>query len=208
MDLSAAYKNHADAVYKEFMSLKYGINVCCNKKSIDELEIDKELCDWKKLTGRDLLSEVQLRRFANKPIYIGGEIDDTYYVGRTLDGAGFNYQYSYNSEQNIIEVNVGGSITRINVNPNITINGGSYQYHNTNSSDTWTSQCIQCKKVQDSVEPQVIHFGKNRFVLSNSLKQSSHAPLLHFWQKILLSILPHRQLVLEIEFVMLKDIII
>lgn len=53
-----------------------------------------------------------------------------------------------------------------------------------------------------------MHFGKNRFVTSNSLKQSLHIPLLHFLQKILLSILPHRQLVLEIEFVMLEDIII
>ena len=141
MDLSAAYKNHADAVYKEFMSLRYGINVCCNKKSIDELEIDKELCDWKKLTGRDLLSEVQLRRFANKPIYIGGEIDDTYYVGRTLDGAGFNYQYSYNSEQNIIEVNVGGSITRINVNPIINIDRsqtGDFTFEQLIPSSVWT----------------------------------------------------------------------
>lgn len=140
MDLSSAYKNHANAVYKEFTSLRYGITVCCNNKSIDELEIKKELCDWKKLTGRDLLSEVQLRRFANKPIYIGGEIDETYYTGRTLDGTGFNYKYAYDAEQNIIEVNVGGSITRINVNPVINIDRrriGDYSFEQLIPSDTW-----------------------------------------------------------------------
>ena len=141
MDLSSAYKNHADAVYKEFTSLRYGVNVCCNNKSIDELEVQKELCDWKKLTGRDLLSEVQMRRFANKPIHIGGEIDDTYYVGRTLDRTGFNYQYSFDSEQNIIEVNVGGSITRINVNPIINIDRrriGDFTFEQLTPSNTWT----------------------------------------------------------------------
>lgn len=142
MDLSSAYKNHADAVYKEFKSLRYGITVCCNNKSIDELEIQKEICDWKKLTGRDLLSEVQMRRFANKPIYVGGEIDETYYVGRTLDSTGFNYKYSFDAEQNIIEVNVGGSITRINVNPVINIDrsqtGGTFAFEQLIPSDVWT----------------------------------------------------------------------
>jgi hypothetical protein len=121
--------------------LRYGINVCCSNKSIDELEVEKEICDWKKLTGRDLLSEVQMRRFTNKPIYIGGEIDETYYVGRTLDGVGFNYKYDFDAEQNIIEVNVGGSITRINVNPVINIDrsqtGGTFAFEQLIPSSVW-----------------------------------------------------------------------
>ena len=126
-----AYKEHADAVYKEFMQQRFGITVCCFPKSIDEIELDKELCDWKLLTGRDLLSEVQMRRYTVKPIFLGGEVDDTYYTqGKTADNASFNYQYAYDAEQNIIEVNVGGSITRINVNPVINISRNNEYTHN------------------------------------------------------------------------------
>ena len=75
----------------------------------------------------------------------------------------------YNKDGNLIEGENGALAHKSAALSNDDLNGLLTEvFLLMNSSDTLTSQCIQCKKVQDSVAPQVIHFGKNRFVISGT----------------------------------------
>jgi hypothetical protein len=77
----------------------------------------------------------------NPAAYIGGFSTS----GQTCNGGpvipccdvGMSYP-TQNGNVNIIDVNIGGCMTRINVNPNITINAGSYQYYIPTADTIWT----------------------------------------------------------------------
>lgn len=143
------YENFADSVYTEFRRLKYGIASCRvsgTKLYIDELR--KEIVDYQSRDDGDALTQVSIQHMGWLPVYY--PTYDTscdyqppwadmnkYRVNRCYGGPrsiGMSY-VGQNNSANLIEVNAGGCITRININPSITIN------NNNNSNFVFTQNC-------------------------------------------------------------------
>jgi hypothetical protein len=127
-DKVGIYGKFSDSVYRKFRELRYGITSCCDHKSLEEYEMSKDLCDWKQLKGSQDLSDTQIRYFANMPIFVDGQTgefsnDSHYrYAGSASNrSATVTYEYASDGNVNIIEVNSGGAVTRINLNPVINI---------------------------------------------------------------------------------------
>lgn len=136
------YCRFADSVYGEFHKIKYGIASC---KTYDNLMIDsvrKDIVDYQANDDGDALTEVGINHMGWLPVYFPTNDTSCEYqspwstqkfcVQRACSGPktiGLNYNAGSISG-NLIEVNAGGCITRINVNPSITINncGSSYVY--------------------------------------------------------------------------------
>jgi len=139
-------RKYSDAVYKVFLEERYGIAPCCNNKSLEQLEAEKMLCDWKVLTDENSMSDSQLRYFANLPIYVNSELgttsNDGYYnyTGTSSNSASVVYNTGFNGLENIVEINAGGSITRINLNSIINIDNSptdQYTHEQLTPSDVW-----------------------------------------------------------------------
>lgn len=128
------YKTFADSVYRQYIKMRYGIDSC--KKPVDQdlSSIRKELVDWEAHEDGGALSDTSI----SYRTWLGVTYDDVLYskggVGyvsskqRIGPSMGLNY-VSGNINQNIIEVNTGGCITRINLNPSIVINQNSSFVH-------------------------------------------------------------------------------
>lgn len=122
------YSKYSKAVYQVFLEERYGIEPCCKTKPLESLEAELALCEWKSLKGSDDLSDTQIRYFANLPIYIdekkGTVTNDSHYrfAGSASNrNATVKYSTGFNGEQNIVEINAGGAVTKINLNPIINI---------------------------------------------------------------------------------------
>jgi len=128
-------KKYSDAVYKIFLEERYGIAPCCNSKSIEQIEAEKLLCDWKVMTADNSMSDSQIRYFANLPVYVNSELGTTSntseynYSGTSSNSASIVYNTGLNGLENIVEINAGGSVTRINLNSVINVdNSPTDQY--------------------------------------------------------------------------------
>ena len=139
------YCDFADVIMAKFLSMKYGVGQCHKDKDINLLTMRKELSEWQSNHDHGALSErVRINYLTWLPVRVDHE--------EIEGGAGYCYnestapnsatvQYTYgNVSQNIVEVNAGGCITRININPNITINNqtGAISFHQTTPSSIWT----------------------------------------------------------------------
>jgi hypothetical protein len=114
------YSNFANAMYAEYRKLKYGITTCklSGKKYLDEIR--KSLVDYQVNDDGNALCAVSINTMGWLPV--------TYSCnsGKTCSSNQVSINMSYTTpgaSTNIIEVNTGGCITRINVNPTIVING-------------------------------------------------------------------------------------
>mgnify|MGYP000184888100 FL=1 len=139
-------KKYSDAVYKVFLEERYGIAPCGNGKSLEQLEAEKMLCDWKVLAGDNSMSESQIRYFANLPVYVNSELGTTSndshynYTGSSSNNASVVYNTGLNGLENIVEINAGGAVTRINLNSVINVDNSptdQYTHHQETPSDTW-----------------------------------------------------------------------
>lgn len=141
------YEQFADTVYKRFRKLRYGISSA--ERGLDLSGVRKNIVDWQSNEDFDALTETSIRYTTYLPV----SYDDD--ATATVGGAGVingnqaigplrvAYPYSGTSSQNIIEVTGNGCITRINLNPAITIDnssGGTANYTHIQSvaSLTWT----------------------------------------------------------------------
>lgn len=129
-------KTYSDAVYKVFLEERYGIAPCCGGKSVEQLEAEAMLCDWNVLKGTDSLDDTQLRYFANLPIYVDSQAgtisNDSHYRfagSSTNASATVTYNTGVNGEENIVEINAGGAVTRINLNSIINIDNTAVQQY-------------------------------------------------------------------------------
>jgi hypothetical protein len=143
------YENFADSMYTEFRKLKYGIASCTKsgtKRYIDELR--KEIVDYQSRDDGDALTEVSIQHMGWLPVYYPTYdkscdyqppwADMSKYHVKTCYGGPRSIGMSYvgqDNSTNLIEVNAGGCITRININPAITIN------NNNNSNFVFTQNC-------------------------------------------------------------------
>lgn len=138
------YKSFAEAVHAQYKKMKYGIDSCIPVADMDLAMVRKEIVDWQANEDAGALSDVQIQYQTWLPV----EYDDVLYskggtgyvqTGTPSTPAPFGVSYNYgNSSQNIIEVNAGGCITRINLNPAITINQNtSFEFVQSVPATTW-----------------------------------------------------------------------
>ncbi len=140
------YKNFADGIFRQYMKLRYGIDSCKSDVDLDLLSIRKDLVDWEAAEDAGALSDTTIQY----KTWLGVTYDDVLYskggVGfissqqRVGPSMGLNY-VSQNINQNIIEVNTGGCITRINLNPSIVVNqNSSFVFTQSTPSTVWDIQ--------------------------------------------------------------------
>jgi len=146
------YKEYADSVFKLARQMRYGISSCTTSfADPDLISMRKELVDWQSNEDEDALCQTNMNYTTFLPVNYRNDslvqYDSTkdawgpgYYktgspTGPQTLGVGFAYG---NGNQNIIEVNSGGCITRINLNPAVTINhNSSYVFTQSTPATVW-----------------------------------------------------------------------
>lgn len=151
---SKYYKDYADTVFRTVRQMRYGIESC--KISVIDAELAymrKQLVDWQSNEDEDALCQTNMNYTTYVPVNYRNDsmvqFNTTqnawgpgYYNNGTPTGpqtAGVGMVYG-SASQNIIEVNSGGCITRINLNPAVTIaqNVGSFMFTQGSASTLWT----------------------------------------------------------------------
>lgn len=139
--------NFANSVYAEFRQIKYGIKSCKKTGSLDLNEMRKDIVEYQSNDDGGALCQVSIQHMGWLPVYYPTNDTSCEYrppwcdvskyqiqkCNRGPQGVGMSY-VGQNSSTNLIEVNAGGCITRININPAITINSSG-------SSFVFTQNC-------------------------------------------------------------------
>ena len=149
---SKYYKNFADSVYNQYRNIKYGIASCKKNANTYLDEVRKELVDYQAKDDGDALTQVSINTMGWLPVYYSTQDESCDYMppwcdmskyqiqtcNRGPQTVGMNYNNT-NISTNLIEVNTGGCITRININPAININNGtSYTHTQATLATVWT----------------------------------------------------------------------
>jgi hypothetical protein len=129
--------NFANSVYAEYQRINYGIQSCRNTGDLWLNEIRKDIANYQSNDDGEALCQVSVQHMGWLPVYYPTNdtsceyrppwCDVSKYQVQTCSGGPTSVGMSYvgqNSSANLIEVNAGGCITRININPSITINNG------------------------------------------------------------------------------------
>lgn len=137
-------KQFADVMHRIYKQMRYGIGSCKPEQDTQLISMRKELVEWEANEDEGALSETKIQF----KTWLGVKYDDVMYskggTGFIIseDGKapslGMNYMGQQQAGQNIIEINSGGCITRINLNPAITINqNSSFVFTQQNPATTW-----------------------------------------------------------------------
>jgi hypothetical protein len=139
---SKYYKNFADSVYVEYQKIRYGLQSCKMTGQLYLDEMRKDIVNYQTNDDGEALTEVSIQHMGWLPVYYPTHdescdyqppwSDMSKYKIHTCHGGPRSIGMSYtnqNSSTNLIEVNAGGCITRINLNPDITINNGTNFTH-------------------------------------------------------------------------------
>jgi len=135
--------NFAESVYAEYLKHHHGVTALA--PDYDKAFMRKEIISWELNEDYDALTDVSIEAMAWLPITYQNL--RTSLIGGCSTGQGssescsiaMSYPYQSNTTQNIIEVNAGGCITRINVNPLITVSTSSkYEYTQSSAATVWT----------------------------------------------------------------------
>lgn len=127
------YKTYADAVARVYKQMRYGMDTCRPEINLDLAFMRKELVDWQANEDGGALDDTNIQyrtwlavEYDDMLLSRGGTgfIRSEHPVSGEKVGLSYNYGTGTNS-QNVIEVNTGGCVTRINLNPAITINQNS-----------------------------------------------------------------------------------
>jgi hypothetical protein len=126
------YKNYATSIFSKFRRSRYGLGKAIPDDYVLMAEIKKAIVDWQANDDAGALSEenIQYKTWLPTGMYDSELLFDNEALGyqysnpRSPDNLGVFYEYS-NGSQNIIQVNANGAVTRINLNPSITINQNS-----------------------------------------------------------------------------------
>ena len=147
------YKVFADVVTGIFKRRRYGIASPKPKTSTDTALMRKQIVDWQANEDAGALTTASLSYTTWLPVtYLENNTtmslsSNGYYqcpnqVAPSSVSLGYNYPGG--SSTNIIDVNAGGCVTRINLNPTVNINNTStgstaqFVYQQTTASSTWT----------------------------------------------------------------------
>lgn len=134
-------KVFADAVYKMYRQIRYGI-ASCKSSDLQLASIRKHIVDWQENEDAGALDETSIQY----QTWLALNYDDVRYsqggtgyirtaaVGPTV---GLNY-VDAGVNENIIQISAGGCITRINLNPSIYVaDNTSYVHTQSTPSATW-----------------------------------------------------------------------
>lgn len=128
---NSIYVKYADAVYQDFLQTRFGVKRCANPANLDLFAARKQLVDWQQNEDNGALTQTSISYITW--LGVNYDLED---IEMTNTGAGYvqtpnpmspqnlslQYNYASGESQNIIEVNTGGCVTRINLNPTIQIN--------------------------------------------------------------------------------------
>lgn len=138
------FTNFADYCFKKVMGLKYGIQ----SKYYDFTDNDVDwmrfqILKYQENLDNDALTDVAIRY--RTWLAVNNDAITAKYSRPTGRGTSANlnvgYPHGYNSQQNIIEINAGGCLTRINLNPSIVINNSTkYEHFQSTPAFTWVIQ--------------------------------------------------------------------
>lgn len=131
VDKTRYYLNYADVVYREFLQTRFGVSGCKPSENSLLADMRKQLVDWQQNEDNGALTQTSISYITW--LGVNYDLDE---VELTNTGAGYlvapnqiapqnlslQYNYANGESQNIIEVNTGGCVTRINLNPSIQIN--------------------------------------------------------------------------------------
>lgn len=138
------YKTFADVIHRQYKKLRYGIDSCKPAADEDLASMRKELVDWEANEDGGALETASI----NYRTWLAVSYDDVLYSkgGRGFiiseegksAGMALGYNGIVNAGPNIIEINSGGCLTRINLNPAININqNGSFVHNQQVASTVW-----------------------------------------------------------------------
>lgn len=144
------FLNYADAVYSDFLKTRYGLKSCKPSGNAAVASMRKSLVDWQQNEDNGALTQTSISYITW--LGVNYDLDE---IEMTNTGAGYlqspvpvgptnlalSYNYGAGQSQNIIEVNTGGCVTRINLNPSIQINNsntGTYVFVQELPAYTWT----------------------------------------------------------------------
>jgi hypothetical protein len=135
----------AEAVYNLFIQESQGVTMAPSAVSYDTGWNRKQIIDWLSIEDNGALTDVSIRAMGWLPVTYTNistslNCNDTCGDGESSGKCSISMAYPYQSgsSQNIIEVNAGGCITRINVNPMITIATSSkYEHTQAIESSVW-----------------------------------------------------------------------
>lgn len=148
------YKEFASVVNTNYKQLRYGIGSCKSGVDQDLAFMRKEIVDWQANEDEGALCQSNINYTTWLPVSYRNDALVQYdtsgnawgpgYItgsaGRGPQTVGVGYAYG-DGNQNIIEVNTGGCITRINLNPAIVINqNSSFQFTQSTPSTVWFIQ--------------------------------------------------------------------
>jgi len=148
--------NFANSVYDEYRQIKFGIQSCRNTGELWLNEIRNDIVEYQSNDDGGALCDVSIQHMGWLPVYYPSNDESCEYrppwcdvskyqiqrCNRGPQGVGMSYVGSGGSA-NLIEVNAGGCITRININPAITINN---------------TTCAGFTYVQNCADPQLVWY--------------------------------------------------
>jgi hypothetical protein len=155
-DKERHYNVFADAVQKKFMQVRFGVKSCANQQDLDLAYMRKELVDWQQNDDAGALCQVSINYSTNlETIYDHDTTTPAVDFDKLKGGTGSvvaggsstpsSFQINYNNNglptaANIVDVQTAGCITRINLNPSITLTGATFTFTQDTPADEWVIQ--------------------------------------------------------------------
>ena len=139
------YKAFATAIFAKFRQARYGLGKAFPDDYALIAQVKKSIVDWQANDDAGALSDpnIQYRTWLPTQLYDSELMFETkgdgfrYGNPNSPDNLGVTFEYT-NGQENIIQVNANGAITRINLNPSITINNNtSYVFSQDTPSMQW-----------------------------------------------------------------------
>jgi len=144
------YKVFADAMEQLYRSSRLGIAPRKRRTSLEVARLRKEIVNWQDNEDAGALTNASFNYRTWLPVTYEfntsmGQCATGYYQSPTpvgpVNGISVQYPLPGGTTQNIIDVNAGGCITRINLNPTININSSTSYIHNQSVASTvWDIQ--------------------------------------------------------------------
>lgn len=139
------YKSFATAIFAKFRQARYGLGKAFPDDYALIAQVKKSIVDWQSNDDAGALSDpnIQYRTWLPTQLYDSELLyenkGDGYKYGNPNSPDSLSVFFEYTTgQENIIQVNANGAITRINLNPSITINNNSsYVYNQELPSMLW-----------------------------------------------------------------------
>lgn len=156
-DAKRVYKQFADDMYSKYMNTKYGMKTCSSLQDMTKAIIRKEILEYQLHADADALTYVSHNFSLYDPIYYketkktvvpSCDLNVPVHYIPTCGSVSQSCLNSHlnvdtgNGNSNIVEINSGGCITRINLNNTVNIRNPNYTWIQETPSDTWDIQHV------------------------------------------------------------------